>query len=687
MSTRRATAAAAAGKKIYNREPTPSTAAPTDQRPNTSAPTTHTKDLLENMITPEVALQTLRERGLLPEDRGQLSLQRMVEYLLSSGKDEKRTEDELRIILVATGRILNSDVMQMIAEATDTEIGFRLTSIQEHECKQAKEATDKTASTLANEKATLDKDRIDLETTRLQLDREKEELTAIRKNLASSAASDHDKQSESTKIDTLLNKVETLLETTAKQGQAIEELKKKEKEPVPSWSDLTGGPIADLDRFTGPREAPTYASIARFVSLEGPTRRAGTRHEQRNNPDVDKAKTTEGKRDRQLALDGEETENGNAMAGLTDADAFEKAKQALGELVKESTDEGRPQSIEILGVKVQRGKGLLIEMSTKEEKNWLIRPDICDRFTSLMGLAGKYRPRKYPILAEQVPTAFDINAEDAIEQLAQTNGFEKEDITDLRWIRNPNNRTPDQRSAHFIINCRTKHAANEWIRHRKMIQGKEVESSKLISNALRCFKCQHYGHKANRCIAEQRCGTCGGGHDTKVCNNRNSPFCVTCNEKGHPTWDKTCPGYYAKSASQWDKLADKYYTYHITEDPETWELAADRIRSRVFKPANEPRPSFIPNERWAQPNPPRDSFPLAENPPRTPPSMAAAPHPRPDNIAQPTQGGRTLAPRRQMTLFGSQSGRTRGLGLTPIRPTQPTPSPTVNTQTPEPIDE
>lgn len=563
--------------------------------------------------------------------------------------DKKKSEEDCRTIMVAAGKLLEQGVIRLVADATAAEVGHRLVSIQQHARSEAKKTAEHKTQDMKKE---LEQEKLRMSVKKSTLDQEAKDLEAIRKKTTSSTETAKENNAEvEMKIDALLNKMEALVKTTEEHSKKLESLKcGKTVRAAPAWGDDFGEPMG-FNYCIDMAGAPSYATVARGSGFQGITQRQKQDRVVSHAPNFDKAKNTEDKRDKQLLLEGEETEGTNAMLGLTDTTAFDKAKEALDKLVEEASDTGRPTSIEIVSVKVQRGKGLLIEMSTKEEKDWLIRPDICEKYAVLMGLAAKYRPRKYPILAEGVPVEFDINKEDAIEQLEQDNGFNKGDILGLRWIRNPGNRGPTQRHAHLIINCSSKQVANSWIRHRKLIGGKEVESSKLIADAFRCFKCQHYGHKAFQCHSEQRCGTCGQNHDTKQCGKHNSEdmFCVTCNESGHPTWSKSCPGYYVKSSSQSDKVADRYYTYYITDDPETWVLAANRIRSQIFKPANEPRPTFIPNQQWLNRHAP--VRPTVQIPTGTPTSAPATPHPRPDNLAQPEPGGTVIAPTRQSTLF------------------------------------
>ena len=62
-----------------------------------------------------------------------------------------------------------------------------------------------------------------------------------------------------------------------------------------------------------------------------------------------------------------------------------------------------------------------------------------------------------------------------------------------------------------------------------------------------CFKCQEFGHSANKCNKPQVCAKCSGDHKTKDCND-STPKCKNCMRKGHndishKTYDNRCPVY------------------------------------------------------------------------------------------------------------------------------------------------
>jgi hypothetical protein len=56
----------------------------------------------------------------------------------------------------------------------------------------------------------------------------------------------------------------------------------------------------------------------------------------------------------------------------------------------------------------------------------------------------------------------------------------------------------------------------------------------------RCYKCQHYGHKAAACrMRNERCGKCAGEHQTRLCPGGN-PQCVNCGDSHH-SGSRSCP--------------------------------------------------------------------------------------------------------------------------------------------------
>jgi hypothetical protein len=72
---------------------------------------------------------------------------------------------------------------------------------------------------------------------------------------------------------------------------------------------------------------------------------------------------------------------------------------------------------------------------------------------------------------------------------------------------------------------------------------------------IRCFKCHGFGHKSMECqTAVEKCGHCGGDHQSKDCSTERSNYkCINCSKRNlkphhkskcdinHSAYDKNCP--------------------------------------------------------------------------------------------------------------------------------------------------
>ncbi|XP_023224216.1 uncharacterized protein LOC111625322 [Centruroides sculpturatus] len=62
-----------------------------------------------------------------------------------------------------------------------------------------------------------------------------------------------------------------------------------------------------------------------------------------------------------------------------------------------------------------------------------------------------------------------------------------------------------------------------------------------VSNPLRCFKCQRFGHSQTSCRGKSVCAQCGTeGHESTECTS--TPCCVNCKD-AHPSYSRKCPAW------------------------------------------------------------------------------------------------------------------------------------------------
>ena len=81
-----------------------------------------------------------------------------------------------------------------------------------------------------------------------------------------------------------------------------------------------------------------------------------------------------------------------------------------------------------------------------------------------------------------------------------------------------------------------------------------IRVNPYIPNPLRCYRCQDYGHGANRCTRQERCSRCGQNHVNQNCNEE--PSCVHCLQK-HETSDRSCKRYLMEKRIQTVKFTER----------------------------------------------------------------------------------------------------------------------------------
>ncbi|EUC61565.1 reverse transcriptase from transposon X-element protein, putative [Rhizoctonia solani AG-3 Rhs1AP] len=307
-------------------------------------------------------------------------------------------------------------------------------------------------------------------------------------------------------------------------------------------------------------------------------------HDFRREEDLNKLRSGEEKRDRQLLLDAEDVNGKKSTMDLSDIQLKEKIDSAINDIL---TDElSRPgQQITITCEKVVRQPkgGALLLLNSSEAKAFLTQPNICERFVESLGLSAKITPRKFRVVLERVPIIANISSPTFPQQVERENNLLEGEVISVKWIKNPLRWAAEQRHAHAVIELRTKTTANDFIREPKMIGGTAVYGSKFIADGSRCYKCQQSGHRATECTQDQdTCGTCGKAHRADTCHEIRNLYCTTCKEAGHATWNRrACRNYLAASNSKSLHVADRYYKYYITNEDWTWESATNRDNREV----------------------------------------------------------------------------------------------------------
>lgn len=102
-------------------------------------------------------------------------------------------------------------------------------------------------------------------------------------------------------------------------------------------------------------------------------------------------------------------------------------------------------------------------------------------------------------------------------------------------------RNPTATTQSIVILTECPNEADEGISGGINIEHRHYAAEKYMPQCQikQCFNCQGYGHKANTCTKEARCGKCGKNHETKLCDNE-ALQCVHC-MGAHAAWHYECP--------------------------------------------------------------------------------------------------------------------------------------------------
>ncbi|KAJ7740656.1 hypothetical protein DFH07DRAFT_965205 [Mycena maculata] len=189
------------------------------------------------------------------------------------------------------------------------------------------------------------------------------------------------------------------------------------------------------------------------------------------------------------------------MVVLSEKELVEKASLALEHAKSVLGDDTAPDRMGFVGAKRVWSGAVVFHLTAAE---WLQLPRCMNAF--LMGLGGTaiYKPRNYSVVVEFVLVTFDPALRHAFRTLEDDNGLERDVITQERYIKPLERRHVGQ---HTIFGFATAEGANHAIRHRLFVHGKRVTERKLLSEPIRCMKCQMIGTTHNA-------ATCPSIHDT-----------------------------------------------------------------------------------------------------------------------------------------------------------------------------
>lgn len=189
---------------------------------------------------------------------------------------------------------------------------------------------------------------------------------------------------------------------------------------------------------------------------------------------------------------------------------------------------------------IQTKTAILLQMATTlDEEKLLNHPNMKQNFD----MTNRSEKRNPMMIIYSIPT--EMKEAEVVEELLVRN---LQDITDeQRQLIKPRFKTGPrgQDRYHLVIEV-PRQVRQILIQNPKIYIGYEVTNIKDYLVVTTCLKCFDYGHIANHCKNDSRCGNCGDkSHKKNDCKEKEKKVCVPCFSRGKKCGGKQneCPQY------------------------------------------------------------------------------------------------------------------------------------------------
>jgi hypothetical protein len=237
-----------------------------------------------------------------------------------------------------------------------------------------------------------------------------------------------------------------------------------------------------------------------------------------------------------------------------------------------------PEGTKVQEINKLRNGGVVLQLSSKEAAAWLREPANEEMFLRRMDTDASIKDRSFPILVPRVPLSFDPNNQDHLREVESVNDLPAKAISKARWIKPEYRRHPKQKFAFATLSLSSATEANRLIRDGMYVCSTRTFPKRLKYEPRQCMKCRKWGHYASECHATiNTCGTCGGDHTTRDCEEPNKKYCVACRSAEHASWDRNCPEFQRKSAHFDELHPENALTYFPTDESWTLNARPDKI--------------------------------------------------------------------------------------------------------------
>lgn len=335
-------------------------------------------------------------------------------------------------------------------------------------------------------------------------------------------------------------------------------------------------PLPTITQPTAPIPAlPTYSSVA---AANIP-------------PSIDQAVARASIRAKQILLD---PTSGHSLFPADTTNAF--IAKRLSDILLDIRSEGTPTGT-VRAVQRLRNGGLIVELDNENLAGWLKGPTGRILLESHLDSTACIRDRTFSIVIQFLLITYEIERDDFPRHIEAENHLPPNSIASIRWIKPPQRRTREQRTAFALLQVKDVETANNILKEGICIDAHRYAVNKDHKEPLRCAKCQKFGHMARNCSSPHDiCGTCSGRHRTAQCNAFRTECCVSCKSQSHTSWSRKCPEFIRRC-----KTLDEQY-------PEN-KLPFFPTSSSWLPSTTPPRPSNTPPSRSVSPRNAKSSSP------------------------------------------------------------------------------
>ena len=124
--------------------------------------------------------------------------------------------------------------------------------------------------------------------------------------------------------------------------------------------------------------------------------------------------------------------------------------------------------------------------------------------------SAKLQPHSFRLILKFVPCdrSFSPDDEDQLRVIEIDHSMVEGSIILASWIKKPELRSPNQKTANIKFICASPHVTNQLLTDRVFIANTRVVIVKDTQEPIHCNRCQEYGYMCEKCKNIERCAMC-----------------------------------------------------------------------------------------------------------------------------------------------------------------------------------